>query len=257
MSTHNIFISWSGNRSKHAALALREWLPQLLEAATPWMSDVDIEKGSRGDEEISKALSDIKVGIVCLTPENLESLWLHYEAGALSKTINDKTRLCTYLLGGLQPQDIKPPLGRFQHTKPEKEDTRKLLLTINRAINEVPRPEAMLNKAFDKFWSDLDLALTKLPKPDSDVKVNRSLEDMVAEILDLTREEANRRNKLTMFVEDHFNSTYVQPQFPLDRPIPAKPRRFSIRNLEGATKGLGGAPRLPGSQAPKGSDNST
>lgn len=100
--TCNVFISWSGQRSKLAALALHRWLPSAIQAAKPWMSDKDIEKGTRGLHELSTALEGIRVGIVCLTPENLHSDWIHYEAGALSKSINDKARLCTYLLGGLE-----------------------------------------------------------------------------------------------------------------------------------------------------------
>jgi hypothetical protein len=65
----------------------------------------EIEKGSRGLSEVSGKLSGMKVGIVCLSPENLAAPWILYEAGALSKTIDEKTRLCTYLLPGLQPQE--------------------------------------------------------------------------------------------------------------------------------------------------------
>ena len=106
---HNVFISWSGLRSQHVAQALREWLPVVLQTAKPWMSASDIEKGSRGLDEVSSRLQGMKVGIVCLTPENMDAPWILYEAGALSKTIDDKMRLCTYLLGGLQFQDVKAP----------------------------------------------------------------------------------------------------------------------------------------------------
>jgi len=37
------------------------------------MSNTDIDKGSRGLEEIGKALEGMKVGIICLTPENLKA----------------------------------------------------------------------------------------------------------------------------------------------------------------------------------------
>jgi len=43
--TNNVFISWSGPRSKQAAEALREWLGNVLQNARPWMSATDIEKG--------------------------------------------------------------------------------------------------------------------------------------------------------------------------------------------------------------------
>src|SRR5437879_13172271 len=98
---YNIFISWSGQRSKWAADALRDWLPLVLQAAKPWMSEADIDKGSRGLDEVGRALEGMKIGIICLTPENLNARWILYEAGALSKTVDAKTRLCTYLLPGL------------------------------------------------------------------------------------------------------------------------------------------------------------
>src|SRR4030081_1653296 len=102
----NVFISWSGERSRRAAEALRGWLRIVLQNAKPWMSDTDIEKGSRGLDEVSRALEGMKVGIICLTPENLAAHWILFEAGALSKFLDTKSRLCTYLLAGLQPQHV-------------------------------------------------------------------------------------------------------------------------------------------------------
>src|ERR1700674_605097 len=96
----NVFISWSGNRSKHVAVALRDWLPVVIQAAKPFMSSGDIDRGSRWLGELTTVLEVTKVGIVCLTPENLNSAWLLFEAGALSKTTDRGTRTCTYLLAG-------------------------------------------------------------------------------------------------------------------------------------------------------------
>jgi len=72
MDTYNVFISWSGERSKKVAVALYDWLPMVLQTARPWMSKEDIEKGSRGLEEIGRALETMSVGIICLTPENVD-----------------------------------------------------------------------------------------------------------------------------------------------------------------------------------------
>src|SRR5579864_2672084 len=94
----NVFLSWSGERSLYVARSFREWLPRVLQRAKPWLSDIDIEKGAVGLDEIKKALVGMTVGIFFLTPENLDSLWISYEAGGLANELKDKSRICTYLL---------------------------------------------------------------------------------------------------------------------------------------------------------------
>ncbi len=193
---YNVFISWSGERSKWVAEAMRDWLPLVLQTAKPWMSATDIEKGSRGLNEVSGRLQGMKIGIVCLTPENLETPWILYEAGALSKTIDDKTRLCTYLLGGLQFQHVKPPLGMFQATNPDKQDTRRLVSTINTAVSKDPVPEANLDRLIDKMWSEFEQKLKTMPQSKEAPIVKRQLDDMVSEILEIARAEADSRKSL-------------------------------------------------------------
>jgi hypothetical protein len=185
--TNNVFISWSGPRSKQAAEALREWLGTMLQNARPWMSETDIEKGSRGLDEIARALEGMKVGIICLTPENLNADWILYEAGALSKTLDAKTRVCTYLLAGLEPGNLKPPLGLFQWTRADKSDTRKLIHTINKHLDATPVLEGRLDTLFDKMWPDLEQKLADLPQPSQAPPPLRSTQEMVAEILELSR----------------------------------------------------------------------
>jgi hypothetical protein len=80
---YNVFIRWSKPRSRHVVHALREWLPMVVQAAKPWMSDVDIEPGSRSLLDISEKLSGARLGISCVTPENMVEPWLQFEAGAL------------------------------------------------------------------------------------------------------------------------------------------------------------------------------
>ena len=195
LETNNVFISWSGERSKKAAEALYGWLPVVLQNAKPWMSSADIQKGTRGLDELGKALDGIKIGIVCLTPENLEAEWILFEAGALSKAVNANAkasvRVCTYLLGGLEPKDVKPPLGIFQATKPDKADTRKLVHTINEAL-DAPLLNSVLDIAFDGQWPRLEEKLSALPNSAGIRPLARPLEDMVAEILEHARAEAMR-----------------------------------------------------------------
>lgn len=193
---HNVFISWSGKRSRWAAEALREWLPVVLQSVKPWMSDSDIDKGVRWSDEVGKALEGAKIGIICLTPENLREPWLLFEAGALSKTLDARTRVCTYLLAELEPQDVKQPLGIFQATKATKEDTKKLLHTINRALEGETIPEVNLDKLFDGMWRQIEEKLKAMPSPDELVEAKRPVEEMVAEILEFERAADKRRREI-------------------------------------------------------------
>lgn len=183
---YNVFISWSGDRSKKVAAALRDWLPMVVQTAAPWMSEEDIEKGSRGLDDIGKALASMGVGIICLTPENLEKPWILFEAGALSKALGDKTRVCPFLLGDLRPENVKAPLGMFQATRAVKDDTRKLVGTVNKVLGG-SLGEEKLDTVFERMWPELDKSLEAVPKAAVAVAPLRSERDMLAEVLELSR----------------------------------------------------------------------
>lgn len=172
----NLFISWSGDRSEAAAKALCEWVPILIQSAAPWISS-GIGKGSRWLDELATQLQATTISILCLTPENMNSPWLLFEAGALSKTVDYRTRACTYLLCGLEPEQVAPPLGIFQATRSNKDDTRRLVHTLNYALSDPPVPDAHLDILFDLMWPKLDKSLLSLP--DATVAApERSLQEM-------------------------------------------------------------------------------
>lgn len=196
---YNIFISWSGERGKAAAQALRKWIPTVIQSAKPWMSATDIEKGSRGLDEIARALEGVRVGISCVTPESATAPWLLFEAGALSKSLDDKSRLCTLLLGGLRPNDVLPPLGLFQATRVEKAEIRQLIGSVNRALGSDPVPDADLDEIFDALWPNLEDKLRAAESLSTQGPVKRELYDMVSEILDLSRVVARSRAEADAF----------------------------------------------------------
>jgi hypothetical protein len=179
-----VFISWSGERSRRVAQALHEWLPDVIQSLDPWMSGIDIEKGSRWDDEVFAKLNEAAIGIVCLTSQNLDSHWLLFEAGALAKQLT-KARVCTYLFD-LQYRDVKRPLEMFQHTVAEKDDTRKLIGTIN-ACQPNPLERDRLERTFEAMWPNLDVKLRAIPKLPESEKPNRSTDDMMSEVLERVR----------------------------------------------------------------------
>jgi hypothetical protein len=82
-----IFISWSGERSQRLAQALHGWLPLVLHYVKPWLSEADVSAGDRWAQAVATELETSNFGVICVTPENLGSPWVLFEAGALAKTM--------------------------------------------------------------------------------------------------------------------------------------------------------------------------
>ncbi len=180
-----VFISWSGQQSQAVARALYEWIPRVIQAVKPWMSDVDIAKGARWTTDLNSGLKDSSVGIICLTAENRNAPWLHFEAGALSQKITE-AYVCPYLFR-LQPSEVTGPLTHFQAASAVEVDTKGLIQTINKAQGDGKMlQDAQVEEAFTVWWPRLAELLNRIPvsKPKPS---KRSTQDMVEEILALVR----------------------------------------------------------------------
>lgn len=186
-----VFLSWSGEPSRRLAEALRDWLPAVLQAVEPWMSAADIDKGARWSAEIAGQLEQAKVGVLCLTRDNLSAPWVLFEAGALSKTL-EKTYVCPYLLG-LRPADLRGPLVQFQAAEANEADTRRLLATINAALGPAALSERSLDRAFAAWWPELAKMLKGLPSGRNGARPARSERDLLEEVLALVRDLARER----------------------------------------------------------------
>jgi hypothetical protein len=92
----NIFLCHSGEQSLQVARALHHWIPRVLQNAKPFISDENIPKGKSWMDTISGNLEKTSIGIICLTPENLQSAWVHFEVGALFKG-SGESHICPYL----------------------------------------------------------------------------------------------------------------------------------------------------------------
>jgi hypothetical protein len=184
-----VFLSWSGETSKRIAIALHDWLPSVIQAIVPWMSSEDIAKGARWSAGIANELKAIGAGIVCVTPDNMTAPWLNFEAGALSKTVDNQEMVCTYLFR-VKQSDVTGPLSQFQHSLASKEDTGKLIATLNKAMNEKALTEVKLAQYFDRWWPDLEKILNSIPETTSTNKPARSQEEMIEEMLGIVREQA-------------------------------------------------------------------
>ena len=228
-----VFISWSGPRSHAIAVALHEWLPNVLQAVEPWMSSVDIDKGSRWAEEIATRLGEVDFGIICLSPENQHAPWLLFEAGALSKSI--ATSAVATLLLALRPADVSGPLSQFQHTEMNRDDIEKLLFSINQRMH-TPLAEQKLHSAFELWWPQLSsqiegaIALKEVPAP------HRNEREILEEILLQSRAQSRllRESRFVDWLEDFARALKGVPlELPMRFAAPASSAHLAEKVLSG------------------------
>lgn len=148
-----VFISWSGEPSRSIATALRKLLPCMLQELEPFMSQHDIESGTRWAKELGSRLEESNYGILCLTHGNLTSPWLLFEAGAITKTAEG--RACGLLFGGLTHAQLTNPLQQFQNRVFDQDALRALINDLNNGLTK-PLEAEQLSNMFDKFWPDIE-----------------------------------------------------------------------------------------------------
>lgn len=163
-----VFLAWSGPISHDVATALHNWIPLVVQCARPFISTGDIEKGRRWNDVLGEELNQSDYGIVCVTRDNYMSRWLHFEAGAISKAIDNS--FVSPVLFHIEPTELKGPLTQFQYTVCSKEDLLNLMRSINSRLGDEHRlSENLLVAEFERWWPDLNKALNEIATKHSDV----------------------------------------------------------------------------------------
>ncbi|WP_406297026.1 TIR domain-containing protein [Embleya sp. NBC_00888] len=194
-----VFLSWSGERSRQVAEALKYWIPDVIQEIDPWVSSQDIAKGGKGIEEITHELAATDFGIICVTPENEASRWINFEAGSLAKQFAI-AHVAPFLID-MKIADLTGPLAKFQATVGEsRDDVRKLIGDMNKASAGRVVAEDRLERSFARSWPELEGALqearrTSLPEGLQN-SINRSEAEMLEEILLLVRKQEYRGTNL-------------------------------------------------------------
>lgn len=180
-----IFISWSGERSRAVAEYLHVWLKDVLHKVDPWVSTADISVGALWNVEVARKLEEARFGILCITKENLREPWLLFEAGALTKKL-DSSLVCP-LLFDLEPSELTGPLVQFQAARAVESDMRRMVQSINRALENDALPAERVDRAFRMWWPQLDDLLGKIPSAQPSVPSLRPDRELLEEILDRVR----------------------------------------------------------------------
>jgi hypothetical protein len=179
-----IFVSWSGERSKALAFALRDWLPLVLHYADPWLSEADIDAGTRWADAVAKQLESCNFGIICITRENLASPWILFESGALAKSL-EGSRVIPLLLD-LDFREISGPLAQFQAKKVEKNGLMEIVDSINKTAAHAV-PEDRYRQLFDALWNDLETKVGAIPKISTPTKQTRPQSEVLEELVGAVR----------------------------------------------------------------------
>ena len=186
-----VFVSWSGELSKKYASFLKNWLEQCIQSVEVFFSAEDIEKGETWHTKLSNELRDTNFGIVCLTSDNVNAPWIHFEAGALSKMLD--SRVATFAIN-VNFSDIKGPLSTFQATKLEKDDIFQLLQSINNS-QEKALSEEKLKASFEAFWPNFARHISETPETAKISKEEKKTQskinsESIDEILQLLRTQS-------------------------------------------------------------------
>lgn len=152
-----LFVSWSQDISRQIAQDFREWLPLVNQTIEPFMSEEDTDKGAHWSSTIRRELEQSAFGIIILTAENIDSTWLHFEAGAIAKSVEEGR--VVPILFGLKHSDVQQPLSMFQSALFEKDDIFRVVKSINVAAGANAREERQLITVFDSFWPRLNEAV--------------------------------------------------------------------------------------------------
>lgn len=163
----------------------------VIQSVRPYVSSEDIDKGTRWSSDIANELAESTFGILCITKENLDAPWINFEAGALSKTI-DKSLVAPFLFD-IKRSEVKGPLLQFQSTINEREDIKKLLISINNRQKEEERLEDQsLQKTLEVWWPQLENSLNSINDHREDQKTlnkQNHKEEILEELLELARNQ--------------------------------------------------------------------
>lgn len=188
MASKKVFISWSGLSSQNVAISLHSFLTEVLTGRVkPFVSSEDIGKGARGLNVIAKELEDSMFGVVVVTHENLGSVWVNFEAGALSRVVDES--YVAPLLVGITDAEVVGPLKQFQNTNAlDRDAVFKLVQNINSQLGEDKLPAGPLGKLFDSEWPTLEAVIEEAaiasPAAPSDA---RKPEQLLEEVLTTVR----------------------------------------------------------------------
>jgi hypothetical protein len=155
-----VFISWSGTTSKAVAGILRHHLELAFPTVKWFMSAEDLGPGVNWSARLNDAMTDARIAIVCLAPDNLNSPWIVFESGAVAHALG-KNLVIPYL-HSVVPAEVDGPLAQFQAVQSDEEGTRRLFRVIAGATDD--SRQRSIDEVFAMFWPRISESLGVVPQ---------------------------------------------------------------------------------------------
>jgi hypothetical protein len=146
----------------------------------PWLSEADVAAGDRWAQAVAKELEASNFGIICVTPENVGSPWVLFEAGALAKSMQGARVIP--LLFNLGIGDITGPLAQFQAKKVEKGGLGDAIQSLN-STKDQSIPEARAKQLFEALWPEFEKQLASIPDEAPTEKHMRPQHEILEELV--------------------------------------------------------------------------
>jgi len=172
-----VFISWSGELSRRLAVELRDWLPMVVQQVDAWISSRNIDPGRRWALVLGRELEQSDFAVICLTPENRNSPWILFEAGAVARSLAARV---VPLLFEIDASTLDGPLAQFQSVPADEAGIRKLVGTLfdsGSSKLEIRQRDAV----FDKLWPIFQDRLASLVDQQRRTTHVQSAKDLVVE----------------------------------------------------------------------------
>jgi hypothetical protein len=185
-----VFLSWSQPVAAEIATHLKPFLEDVLGTATIFMSQA-MEGGTRWSMEIPQRLESCNAGLVLVTQENSQEPWLHFEAGALSKQI-EESRVVPLLCGSTVGDIQGTPLSLFQAKNLDHDDFLSVCVAFGNAFAV---GEEAVRRRFEKSWPDLEAAVAKV-KGAAQPKGQIALADLMAVLERVAAQVASIENNV-------------------------------------------------------------
>lgn len=161
-----IFISWSGSVTNSFAMGLKRVIEETIFPnlnVECFVSNVDIASGTDWWTSISSELKSCRLGILCLSNENVHAPWIFYEAGGMAS----RDVPTTPLLVGCELDSLeKSPLGGKQCVNFESQaEFIKMIADINHYFKDLlppPIAKQMAEKGYDELNRNLSAVINTL-----------------------------------------------------------------------------------------------